>query len=60
MGCFSRSLFASSPRVSVKFLHRPDVEEKAGATNTLAPALRVEGKKWPEEVEEVGIRARVA
>ncbi len=46
--------------VSVKFLHRPDVEEKAGATNTLAPALRVEGKKWPEEVEEVGIRARVA
>jgi hypothetical protein len=43
--------------VSVKFLHRPDVEEKAGATNTLAPALRVEGKKWPEEV---GIRARVA
>ncbi len=37
--------------VSVKFLHRPDVEEKAGATNTLAPALRV---------EEVGIRARIA
>ena len=46
--------------VCVTFLHRPDVAERAAATNTSAPAWRVVSKRWQAETQEVGSRARVA